>query len=1074
MKWWENREQLLAALKSEDRRITTLNDAELDAIAEVLSEMEQTGSSSIFEELVLADFWRKPPTIQEFMFDPYFLGGVCQPDSDSGQIGLIKELQDDLIEAFRDDRDIACSQLIYSGSIGNGKCTKAGTRIPTTRGLLKIEDSRIGDTVKSEDGWRLIENWFDEGTMDCIEATTSCGLEITGSHDRHRIRILNGLKLEWRLLRDIKPGDITIIDSGDTSTIGVTFDPYYELLGLQTADGVRKVTPHTAFALATHIDEASFLNGHYSLHGPTLQKPYSRNLSGRNITFPFIDNGTREQSLLYCWEKPVPNSVWSASRNQQLSWLRGWFSGGGGNITDKGLAEVCTSSKQLAYDAQQLLLFHGIRASVNQGPSKNSASGRGGRTRYRLRIWSESTKTFTEKVGFIYPWKQEQLEKSTHSDRFSRHTIAVYPTSTERRELGIAQPASTIASRGGQHKRHGPRGIISSRRNQGFTIAVFRKLKQAGGILPWHLNKIGSGEWTLAKVDTIRRLNCRCYDITVDGNPSYISNGFISHNTYAGIIALLFRMSKALCMRNPLLYYKLSEATSLNYFILSITREQVGTGAFGDAINMLRMSPFFREVCEEDLTKKEFKSQAIRFHHNILLQAGSQARHAIGKNTLGAFIDEINFRIQKDSQASAKDMHDAIVRRTKSRFGDSDDGLLVMVSSSKNETDFLVSHIRNNRTNRAIKCVARSFWDGMGKYKYAYTGEKFWVDPGDPFNLPRILDENEDIEKLVPEVQARIIHVPVEHFLEFSGDLIGSIRDIAGISAINQRKFFYNHLHLINTIRDDVEDVLEGLNEIQMSIDSDHHVQDFMNLDLLLSQAGSGFRPRRNPMSPRFIHFDMSTGAQDALGVACVHPVWSTEVDFIDPMTQIIERRIMPVYETDFVFGVRRGSSGEPIDFGKLRKFLFWMRTNGFPIKAVTADLLAMSIEMINILKQNGIDASYLSVDRNKVPYSILRQATAEGRIAIPYRPLLFEELVNLEDGDRKIDHPERNSVVFGKHQVRELASKDEGDALAGAITKAESMKEAFNLTLQRIGDAAFAYEARIEKKIPRLSVRTF
>ncbi len=663
--WWEDHGQLLAALRSEDQRITVLSAQELDAIAEIITEMETTGSSSILEELVMADFWRKPPTIQEFLTDPYFLGGVCNPDSDSGQIGLIKELKDDLIEAFREDRDVACSQLIYSGSIGGGK-------------------------------------------------------------------------------------------------------------------------------------------------------------------------------------------------------------------------------------------------------------------------------------------------------------------------------------------------------------------------------------------------------------------------TYAGLIALLFRMSKALCMRNPLLYYKLSEATSLNYFILSITREQVGSGAFGDAVNMMRMSPFFREVCDEDLSKKEFKSQAIRFHHNILLQAGSQARHAIGKNTLGAFIDEINFRIQKDSQASAKDMHDAIVRRTKSRFGDSDDGLLVMVSSSKNETDFLVSHIRANKENRAIKCVARSFWDGMGKYKYAYSGEKFKVDPGDPFNLPRILDENESFEKLVAEVQRRIIEVPVEHFVEFSGDLIGSIRDIAGISAINQRKFFYNHLHLINTLRDDVEDVLGGLNEIQMSIDSEHHVQDFLDLDLMLIQAGGGYRPRRNPMSPRFIHLDMSSGAQDAMGIACVHPVWSTEVDFIDPMTQVIERRIMPVYETDFVFGIRRGPSGEPIDFGKIRKFLFWMKQNGFPVKCVTADLLAMSIEMLNILKQNGFDASYLSVDRDKVPYSILRQATAEGRIAIPYRPLLFEELVNLEDGDRKVDHPERNSVVFGKHTVRELASKDQGDALAGAITKAESMKEAFNLTLQRTGEAAIAQVARDEKRLPRTTIRTF
>ena len=518
--------------------------------------------------------------------------------------------------------------------------------------------------------------------------------------------------------------------------------------------------------------------------------------------------------------------------------------------------------------------------------------------------------------------------------------------------------------------------------------------------------------------------------------------------TWCGMIAMLFRLAKALCLRSPLTYYGLSAATTLNAYILSITREQVQDGAFGDCINMMRMSPFFIECCAEDLTKKEFRGQAVRFRRNILLQAGSKARHAIGKNTLLAFIDEANFRIEKDSQKAAKDMYDAITRRTRSRFGNSNDGLLVLISSSRNETDFLANHIRKNLKNPAMKIVARSLWEGIGKYRIPYSGTTFLVDPGDPFSLPRIIEQGEDLEKIPMEMQARLIRVPEEHRIEFEGDLPGSIRDVAGISAATQTKFFYNHLHVINTLRDDIDDYLHGKPEVNMSVGDDHEIIDFFDTALLIQQAGTRNRPTRHPSNPRFIHLDMSTGAQDSMGVSMIHPVWSTEIDFIDPMTHIVEKRVMPVYEGDFTFGIRRSISGEPIDFGKVRKFILWLRTNGFPISAITCDLLSMSQEMINILIQNGFDASYLSVDKTKAAYSTLRQVMAEGRIGLPDRPLLFLELVNLDDGQKKVDHPARNTIPWLGDTMREHGTKDESDSLAGAVMKAESRKEAFNLTL--------------------------
>lgn len=523
--------------------------------------------------------------------------------------------------------------------------------------------------------------------------------------------------------------------------------------------------------------------------------------------------------------------------------------------------------------------------------------------------------------------------------------------------------------------------------------------------------------------------------------------------TFAGVIALLFRMAKSLCLRNPLAYYGLSPATTLNYYILSITREQVQDGAFGDCINMMRMSPFFIEACAEDLTKRDFKNQSVQFHGRVLLKAGSKARHAIGKNTIAAFCDEVNFRIEKDNQQAAKDVYDAITRRTRSRFGASADGLIVLISSSKNETSFLANHIRRNVGNPSVKIVARAFWEGMGKYKHNYSGEVFLVDPGSQFSQPRIIMSGERTDLLPADVQSRLLRVPIEHYSEFDSDLQGALCDIAGVSAANQLKFFHNHHHIINIIRDEVEDPFRGNLVIPMSIDDNHDISDYMDLDLLLRQTGSGYSPRRHPDNPRSLHIDMSSGAIDNLGVAAVHPAWIVDVETVDPMTQAVEMRLSPYYEIDFAFSIKRGHSGEPIDFGKIRRFLYWLRQSNFDI-SVSCDLQAMSQDMLNILKQNNFDAQYLSVDKTKAPYQTFRQIVAEGRLGGPDIPLLFFEMANLEDGSKMVDHPVRNTVQWGKKMLKELGSKDLADGLAGAVFRAESRKEAFKLSLHHVSES--------------------
>ena len=86
-----DRASLLGALERDDPAFRVLTVSEKEAVLDVLSEISSGGSSTTLEELYLTDFWRKPPTIEEFLTDDYFLGSVCKPDAESGQMGLIPE-----------------------------------------------------------------------------------------------------------------------------------------------------------------------------------------------------------------------------------------------------------------------------------------------------------------------------------------------------------------------------------------------------------------------------------------------------------------------------------------------------------------------------------------------------------------------------------------------------------------------------------------------------------------------------------------------------------------------------------------------------------------------------------------------------------------------------------------------------------------------------------------------------------------------------------------------------------------------------------------------------------------------
>lgn len=558
--------------------------------------------------------------------------------------------------------------------------------------------------------------------------------------------------------------------------------------------------------------------------------------------------------------------------------------------------------------------------------------------------------------------------------------------------------------------------------------------------------------------------------------------------TYTGVISTLFKLSHAMCLRNPLLYYGLAKGTTITCSVFSVTQAQVKRGAFNDMLSIMRLSPFFADHCKDDIRDKLFANRTIVISDDLQIEAGSKVHEAIGRNTLFSVIDEISHRLEKDAADAAKKLVTSIDRRIKSRFkrGDKNPGFLTVISSANQDTDFLVQYIKDQRKIKTTRILEPPQWEVHNGVKYNLDGKEFKVDIGDSIRPPRILEPAEE-----PMADSRIISVPEMFRYDFESNLIDSLKEIGGVSTGASTKLFGNLKPIFDSLSDEFQNGFK-VQEIPLSAGTMIHLREHFDIEGYFQMRGSQVAPKRNPTAPRFIHMDMSTGAQDALGICCVHPSSSITVEKFSSVTSRKEFVLRPQWEVDWALRiVRDRGSKDIIDFGKIREFIYWLKNQNVDIKKVSADLLNLSSETLSILSQLGIETKYLSIDRTKEPYKTLRQVFGEGRIKMFTHDYLLLELFNLEDGIKKVDHPEEFSFLLDEDdeapkktsKVANKGSKDVADALCGAIFSGEQHESSYYMpddttVLEKLqamsAGSAQAADIQLSKEAPRDGVALF
>jgi intein/homing endonuclease len=122
---------------------------------------------------------------------------------------------------------------------GGGKCSAKGTLIPLQNyGLRVIENIKPGDVVYSGFAWRKVLQTFDEGVKESYGILTKNGARIEGSVN-HRVMVASKQSgVEWKHLSDLKPGDFAYLAAPEAPTVSSTedFDKGW-LVGAIVGDG---------------------------------------------------------------------------------------------------------------------------------------------------------------------------------------------------------------------------------------------------------------------------------------------------------------------------------------------------------------------------------------------------------------------------------------------------------------------------------------------------------------------------------------------------------------------------------------------------------------------------------------------------------------------------------------------------------------------------------------------------------------------------------------------------------------------------------------------------------------------
>lgn len=473
----------------------------------------------------------------------------------------------------------------------------------------------------------------------------------------------------------------------------------------------------------------------------------------------------------------------------------------------------------------------------------------------------------------------------------------------------------------------------------------------------------------------------------------------IGKTTMASIV-IPYMAHWALCLKDPQDFYELLPGSRIAFMQMSTSDDQAVETVFGDIKARIEHSPWFMNNYPYD---PNFKKQ-LRFPKDIWILPGNSAETSFeGYNILGGILDEADSHKQTKDKDYAQVGYDTIKSRVDSRFGDK--GFLLVIGQMKKQSGFAARTYKEMQQDPEAHTVRMSLWESLGWQKYLKPDGKrdsFWYDPKRKEIVP------EGAVKLLKADNAgdHLMEIPRVYEHNFKTNPEKALRDLAGIPPAAGDSF----ISLTYKIEEAVQRWINRNGPESPVTDSPTRP--------LFADWFSAKTPLR-----RHIHVDYAYSAEgDALGMAMGHVDHIMEIDGEEK----------PYIVFDFLLRIK-AASGTEIMFQDVRRIIYQIKDDlGFRVRTVSMDGFE-STDTKQQLRKRRFNTERISVDKSKLPYEDLRDALYEDRVEFPpyYTKITVgaletvqiavKELMELEENDKKIDHP-----ITG--------SKDVADGMAGVV----------------------------------------
>ena len=1015
--------------------------SERNLLLQVLIEKKAVseGESTAIKALIEADYVRTPPSPEEFLDDPQYLGPIGKT--------IYPYWREHLLYALDPKNQV--HEVAIKGSIGSGKCTH-NSFIINNLGVLRVQELYARqDKVQfalSESGPRPITHFHDEGETETIKIKTYNGFDLE-CRPNHRIRVFDGKEIVWKESKDLSIGDQAVIvrkqNVWGTNPENLTVEEA-ELFGIITGDGcnTKNNLDITFGAREEDIPYINHVENNIVRQIPSIKyrlkkttRKTGQELYRLNFYKEFRDRVQGIGFVGLAHEKKVPLCIRMGTKEIVAAFLRGYFDTDGTIYSNNNTLEITTCSEILSEEIQIILLNFGIRTR-----RKFKLNNYRGAWTVKI-IGKESKEIFEREIGFNHPKKKALLrqhlsyKKTTwrHNDTeiipIDPSVIEECRTNVRWKRVGLKQSRSMFVSTEGK---------------QSFTYKALDKIVDKFGIeyLPPILKKIYEERYIFTPITSLTPSRNHCYDLTVEGDPSYISSGFISHNTYFAILSQMYKLCVLSCLRNIPAYFGLSESTKICFGLFTLSLSKAETALSSEFKNMIGLSPYFRNVFPLKKTvqiRRVLNSTGddsafyeVMLPKNLMLLMGSKLQHALSLAVISGIIDEMNFRTKRtvtvdEDEDSAVSLYNQIRSRISSRFHKlgSVPGILCVISSAKSNSDFMEAHIARIKNDPHALVIGGSQWDVLPD---KYSKERFYVFVGNSKSSSRIIDEEE--VKEYPPNSPNILSVPVDlkHFFDY--DINSALREHAGIATSGMQLLFEDPL-IISRGWDKERKNPFKVDQIELGLKSNNTLMDYIEWDEMFRDAGFAVVPRHHPSMLRVLHIDLSK-SNDITGIAMGGVSSIVEKISKNPEGQYNVKQLSPEIWLDFAIGIK-APQGDQVDYEKLHQFIVFLRESRFKIRYITFDQYN-SVGPMQMLIKNRFEVGNLSVDRNDLAYIYFRDMVINKSISMYRNTYLEKELIHLThsyiNGKAKVDHP----VAFSDGSK---GSKDVADAAAGVVFNA-------------------------------------